>query len=82
MKRPPLESPLPASAPVTCIQARHPLCCSDDSSSEAIIAAFEADAVFSAFARKETDDTLARDAEDGKKLAAGIAMAVAKVCGS
>jgi len=50
----------------------------DDTTSNAIIATFIADVTFGAFSQKETDAILARDAEDGDKLAAGIKKAVAK----
>ena len=49
---------------------------SDDSTTNGIIAAFKNDATFVALAQAETSGILARDKEDGDKLAAGIALAV------
>jgi len=50
----------------------------DDTTSNAIIQAFEQDPMFAGFAKQEMDAILARDDEDGEKLAAGIRKAVAK----
>jgi len=50
----------------------------DDSTSNAIIAAFESDPEFASFSQKEMEGIMARDAEDGEKLAAGIREAIAK----
>jgi len=50
----------------------------DDTTSNAVIAAFESDSTFQAFSKKETEAILQRDAEDDEKLATGIKMAVAK----
>ncbi|KAL3897114.1 MAG: hypothetical protein SGPRY_013120 [Prymnesium sp.] len=50
----------------------------DDTSSDAIISAFDSDPLFSSLARKEKKEILQRDAEDDEKLAEGIALAVAK----
>merc|ERR1719486_314725 len=51
---------------------------SDDSTSNAIIQAFDQDAMFSTFSQQEMDGILGRDAGDAEKLAAGIRKAVAK----
>jgi len=50
----------------------------DSATTTAIISAFAGSAAFKAFAQAEMEDILRRDAEDGDKLAAGIAMAVEK----
>eukprot|EP00908_Phaeocystis_cordata_P014573 Transcript_25680.p1 GENE.Transcript_25680~~Transcript_25680.p1 ORF type:complete len:335 (-),score=172.60 Transcript_25680:168-1172(-) len=50
----------------------------DDTTTNAIIAAFRSDTTFLALSQSETDDILARDKEDGDKLAAGIELAVKK----
>lgn len=50
----------------------------DDTTSNAIIAAFESDDAFMSFSRKEMEGIQARDEEDGQKLALGIAKAVEK----
>lgn len=50
----------------------------DDTSSEAIISAFESDSLFVAKARKDMEEILLREAQEREKVAAGIAMAVAK----
>ena len=51
---------------------------SDDSTTNAIIAAFKTDATFVSLAQAETSGILGRDKEDGDKLATGIALAVQK----
>ena len=48
----------------------------DDKTSNTIIGEFAEDAAFATLAKREMEQILARDAEDGEKLAAGIAMAV------
>jgi len=50
----------------------------DDTSSNAIIAAFRADPIFEAFSRSEMEGIMQRDAEDDEKLAVGIRTAVSK----
>ena len=42
------------------------------------VQAFKSNDAFVTFAKSETDDIIARDTEDGNKLAAGIELAVAK----
>lgn len=62
--------PLPLSLPL--------IMRNDDTSTEAIISAFEADALFKTFSKTEMLDIETRDEEDGEKLSAGIALAIAK----
>jgi cytidylate kinase len=50
----------------------------DDTTSNAIISAFQGNQVFEVFAKKEMEEILQRDKEDDDKLAAGIVKAVAK----
>lgn len=54
------------------------LAAGDDTTSNAIIAAFTNDSVFQEFSKKNTQAIQQRDAEDDEKLAAGIEMAVKK----
>ena len=71
-------SMLDSSAPPLVPLSRALLKRGDDSTSNAIIAAFACDSTFAAFAKNEMDGIIARDDEDAEKLAAGIREAVAR----
>ena len=54
------------------------LAAGDSTTTGAIIEAFKADAGFIAFSKSEMEDIMARDKEDGDKLAAGVQLGVDK----
>eukprot|EP00401_Gymnodinium_catenatum_P037923 CAMPEP_0117608740 /NCGR_PEP_ID=MMETSP0784-20121206/80961_1 /TAXON_ID=39447 /ORGANISM="" /LENGTH=715 /DNA_ID=CAMNT_0005412017 /DNA_START=61 /DNA_END=2205 /DNA_ORIENTATION=- len=73
-----LQAPLPRmlDAANTACLSKALLDAADDETSNAIIDCFRGDATFQALAQKESDDILRRDAEDDRKLADGIQLAV------
>lgn len=68
----------PASAPKELPLSKDLIKKCDDSSSNAIIAAFAADKTFAELSKREMEAILARDDEDAEKLAAGITFAVSR----